>query len=56
VDFKSRKIKPADWALAALAVLAGQHGVLNESMLEAGLKNRFNGPVLETALSLVGSL
>jgi hypothetical protein len=49
VDFKSRKIKSQDWALAALAVLAGGGQSLTEEMLTAALKLRFNPTVLELA-------
>ncbi len=53
VDFKAHKIRPQDWALSALGVLAGQKKVINAAMLTAALKIRFKGKVLEEALGLV---
>ena len=52
VDFKAQKIKPVDWALAALAVLAGRGQGLTEEMLTAALKLRFNPKVFEMALAV----
>lgn len=52
VDFKAQKIKPMDWALAALAVLAGRGQGLTEEMLTAALKLRFNPKVFEMALAV----
>ncbi len=53
VDFKFRKIKSRDWALAALGVLAGQNNVLNMDMLKTALELRFNKPVFEAAMAIV---
>jgi pyruvate/2-oxoacid:ferredoxin oxidoreductase beta subunit/Pyruvate/2-oxoacid:ferredoxin oxidoreductase gamma subunit len=53
VDFKTKKIKSQDYALAALAVLAQQDRVLNMDMFYFALKHRFKMPVYETALSVV---
>lgn len=50
IDFKAKKIKPQDWALAALAVLAWQNKVLSMDMLKAALKLRFKTAVYEIAL------
>ena len=50
IDFKARKIKSPDWALAALAVLAGRGQILTKEMLTAALKLRFNPKVFELAL------
>jgi Pyruvate/2-oxoacid:ferredoxin oxidoreductase gamma subunit len=47
VDFRQRKIKPQDWAVAALALLARENRVLSPEMLQAALKLRFKGTVLE---------
>lgn len=52
IDFKVKKIKSPDWALAALAVLAGQNKALTMEMLTAALKMRFNPKVFEMALSV----
>lgn len=49
VDFKEKKIKQQDWALAALAVLARQKRVLSPEMLDVALKMRFKGTVREAA-------
>lgn len=53
VDFKSQGIKRMDWALASLALLAKLKIVINAQMLEAALKARFKGKVLDSALELV---
>ncbi len=53
VDFKAEKIKPQDWALAALAVLAAQNNVLTKDMLKAALKMRFRKAEYETAIAMV---
>jgi pyruvate/2-oxoacid:ferredoxin oxidoreductase beta subunit/Pyruvate/2-oxoacid:ferredoxin oxidoreductase gamma subunit len=53
VDFKARKIKPQDWALASLALLAKAERVITMEMLEAALAVRFKDAVLATALELV---
>ncbi len=41
-----------DWALAALVVLAKLEKVIHPQMLEAALKVRFKGKVLDSALQL----
>jgi Pyruvate/2-oxoacid:ferredoxin oxidoreductase gamma subunit len=53
VDFKTDKIKSPDWALASLARLAEQNIVLDPDMLDAALRYRFRGKVLDQALALV---
>ena len=53
VDFKALKIRPPDWAMAALGVLAHRRIVLTLDMLEAALAIRFKGQVLDTAKALV---
>jgi pyruvate/2-oxoacid:ferredoxin oxidoreductase beta subunit/Pyruvate/2-oxoacid:ferredoxin oxidoreductase gamma subunit len=53
VDFKARKIKSQDWALAALAMLARQNRGFSLEMLKASLALRFKGAVLEQTLSIV---
>jgi pyruvate/2-oxoacid:ferredoxin oxidoreductase beta subunit/Pyruvate/2-oxoacid:ferredoxin oxidoreductase gamma subunit len=52
-DFKGRKIKPADWALAALALLAGRNRILSEDMLSTALELRFEKPLLEKAMDVL---
>jgi hypothetical protein len=53
VDFGALKIRPPDWALAALAVLAHRQSILTIEMLDAALNIRFKGQTLEKALALV---
>jgi 2-oxoglutarate ferredoxin oxidoreductase subunit beta len=53
VDFKSKKIKSQDYALASLAVLAQQNSVLNMDMLYAALKLLFKQSIYETAVSVM---
>jgi len=52
-DFKTRKIKSADWALAALAVLAKMNRVIHTGMLTAALDFRFRDKILASTLELV---
>lgn len=56
VDFKAEKIKPSDWALASLAVLAGREKVLTMDMLEAALKLKFKKTVFDKAMDVVGRI
>jgi hypothetical protein len=53
IDLKAQGVKPPDWALASLAVLAKLKTVIDLQMLEAALKVRFNGNALVSALQLV---
>jgi Pyruvate/2-oxoacid:ferredoxin oxidoreductase gamma subunit len=53
IDFKEKGVRPPDRALAALAILAGKNEVVSTAMLEAALKVRFRGEVLEKAMSMV---
>ena len=53
IDFKADKIKPQDWALVALAVLAEQNKVLTMDMLKAALKLRFRKAEYEAAISMI---
>ena len=53
MDFKARKIKSQDWALASLALLAGRNEILTPDMLTAALKLRFNATVFESAMAIV---
>ena len=56
IDFKEKGVRPPDRALAALAILAGRDEVVSTAMLEAALKIRFKGEVLEKALGLVAGM
>ncbi len=53
VDYTGLKIKTADWALAALAVLAGRNKVLTMEMLRTALQQRFKNAVLGKALDVI---
>ena len=53
VDFKAHKIKPHDWALSALSVLAGQGRIIHLYMLKSALKYKFKDKVLASALDLI---
>lgn len=53
VDFKAQGIKPTDWALAALGVMAKLGLVIRPEMLEAALEARLSGENLAGALELV---
>lgn len=53
IDFKAEKIKPQDWALVALAVLAEQNKVLTMDMLKTALKLRFRKAEYETAIAMI---
>ncbi|MCU0605070.1 MAG: thiamine pyrophosphate-dependent enzyme [Desulfobacterales bacterium] len=53
VDFKAQGIKPQDWALASLGVLAKLGLVIRPEMLEAALGSRLRGASLSGALELV---
>jgi len=53
VDFNALKIKPADWALAGMVVLAGLKKVLTLEMLQTALALRFNKGVLDQAMAVV---
>jgi len=53
MDFKAQGIKPPDWALASLSVLAQIGLVLNSEMLKAALSSRLTGMGLAGALELI---
>jgi len=52
-DFKAQKIKPADWATAAIAILAKHERVLTLPMLQAALEIRFKEKILTATQELV---
>ena len=56
VDFKDRKIKSQDWAMAALAVMARQNKALTMDMLTTALKLRFKQTVFEAAMVAAGKI
>ncbi len=53
IDFKSQKIRPADWALAALTRVTREHPMLNRDMLKAALQIRFKDDAYDSALDLI---
>lgn len=53
LDFKAKKIKSQDWALAALVVLAKHNMALNLDMLKAALSFRFKDKVRDLALAVI---
>ncbi len=53
IDFKGKKIKRQDMAMAALSLLAQQQRLINPDMLEAALSIRFKGSTLDRVLALV---
>ena len=52
VDLKAQGIKHPDRALASLAVLAKLKKVIHPQMLEAALKVRFKGKLLDSAMQI----
>ncbi len=53
IDFKAQKIRPHDWALASVAIMAKMNRVINLKMLKAALEFKFKGKILESALDLI---
>lgn len=53
VDFKAAGLRPPDWALGALGMLAKRERVLSRPMLEAALEQRYKGNVLEASLEVL---
>lgn len=53
VDFKARKIKTGDWALAALSILSKLNRGIHLDMLKAALNIKFKEKILASALELV---
>lgn len=53
VDLKSQGIRPADFAVASLAVLAKLERAISLPMLEAAVSARFRGQVAEEALAII---
>lgn len=50
LDFKALKVKPQDWAMAAIGWLAHERRVLNREMLHSAVEMRFQGKALAQAL------
>jgi len=55
-DFRGQKIKSDDWALTALAVLAGMNRILSPEMIKVAVKRRFTGEALESARKLIDKM
>ena len=53
IDFKGKKIKRQDMAMAALSLLAQQKRLISQDMLETALGIRFKGSTLDGVLELV---
>jgi len=53
IDFKGKKIKRQDMAMAALSLLAQQKRLISPDMLETALGIRFKGSTLDGVLKLV---
>ncbi len=53
IDFKGKKIKRQDMAMAALSLLAQQKRLISPDMLETALGIRFKGSTLDGVLELV---
>ncbi|UCD89107.1 MAG: 2-oxoglutarate synthase [Desulfobacterales bacterium] len=53
MDFKSQRIKPKDWALAALSVMAKLNKVIHNDMLRSALGFKFKDNTLASAMDLV---
>ena len=53
IDFRARKIKTPDWALACLAQLARDNRLISVQMLKAALAMRFKKDIADTAIGLV---
>ncbi|MEF8822818.1 MAG: thiamine pyrophosphate-dependent enzyme [Desulfohalobiaceae bacterium] len=56
IDFKAMGIKEPNWALAALAALAGMNRVLSRQMLETAIGLRFREKLQEPALEVVDTV
>ena len=56
VDFKAQKIRPQDWALAALAILAKREKILTMEMLTAALRMRFQKTIFDAAMGVLDKI
>ena len=52
-NFKSQKIKTADWALAALIILAKTNRIIHLEMLKTALQYKFGNKFLKTSFDLI---
>jgi pyruvate/2-oxoacid:ferredoxin oxidoreductase beta subunit/Pyruvate/2-oxoacid:ferredoxin oxidoreductase gamma subunit len=53
MDFKAKKIKVQDWALASLALMTKNNRLISMEMLVAAVSMRFKGDTAATAIKLV---
>ena len=56
IDFRAHRLKPQDWALAALGWLAAHQVGITKEMLHSALGLRFRGNALESAIEVAESL
>ncbi|KJS00029.1 MAG: 2-oxoglutarate synthase [Desulfobulbaceae bacterium BRH_c16a] len=56
IDFSALSIRSSGWALAALAVLAGEGILLTAEMLTAGITHRYQGKLLNEAMAVVAKI
>ncbi len=56
VDFKGKGIKPKEWALASLAVLAGMNKVISLDMLQKAIELRFKEPICSKSIHLIRNM
>lgn len=56
VDFKGKGIKPQEWALASLAVLAGMNKVISLDMLQKAIELRFKEPICSKSIHLIRNM
>lgn len=53
IDFKAQKIKPQDWALAGLALIAKMNRIITPEMLSAAVAIKFKGKIQAAAMALI---
>ena len=53
IDFTELAVKPGEWALAALAILAAEDIIITGDMLAAGMSHRYRGKMLDEANAMV---
>jgi hypothetical protein len=56
VAFDALGIKPPDWALASIGILAALRQTITERMLDAALALRFEGQALKAARKLIATV
>lgn len=56
IDFPALGVKPGEWALAALAILARERILINPEMLAAGIAHRYRGRMLDEARTVMAGI